>query len=91
MQSINQSINQSMRLGALNSYRAEFKLMTIKPIKFNWLNGLDAVSPTVINTGVKESAGQDQTARMCSLILLYTLHRLVPRSRTAGKRLRPNL
>ena len=34
---------------------------------------LDGVSSTETNNRIAESAEQDQTARMCSLILLYTL------------------
>ena len=38
---------------------------------------------TGINDRVAESAEQDQTARVCGLILLYTLREINPCSRTA--------
>ena len=37
---------------------------------------LDALSLTATNDKATESAGQDQTARTCKLILLYTLQRI---------------
>ena len=46
---------------------------------------LDRLLLTEINDISAESAEQDQTARMCSLILLYTLRKINPRSRTAGQ------
>ena len=42
------------------------------------------VSLTEIDDRSAESAEQDQTTRMCRLILLYTIRKLKPRSRTAG-------
>ena len=45
----------------------------------NWLRVQMAIvgnSLTKTNDGVAESAEQDQTARMCRLILLYTLRTL---------------
>ena len=40
---------------------------------------------TEIDDRAAESAEQDQTARMCSLILLDTLRKIYPRSHTADK------
>ena len=39
---------------------------------------MDAVSSKEFNDRGMESAEQDQTARMCRLMLLYTLHKLHP-------------
>ena len=41
------------------------------------LNGVCWVSLSEINDNAAESAEQDQTARMCRLILLYTLRKTV--------------
>ena len=38
---------------------------------------LNGVSLTEINAGAAESAEQDQTARMCRLILLYILRKMI--------------
>ena len=40
---------------------------------------------SVSNDKEVESAEQDQTARMCRLILLYTLRKIIAWSRTEGK------
>ena len=42
---------------------------------FNWIIAWE-VSVTKIDNKVAESEEQDQTARMCSLILIYTFHKL---------------
>ena len=44
----------------------------------------DSVSQTETYKKISDSEGQDQTARMCSLILLYTLCKMNPWTRTAG-------
>ena len=41
------------------------------------------ISLTVMNDRAAESAEQEQTARMCSLFLLYTLRKINKRSHTA--------
>ena len=46
----------------------------------------DRVSLAEINDRAAESAEQDQTARTCSLILLYTLRKIHSLSRTVVKR-----
>ena len=45
---------------------------------------LNGVWLTEIYDKAVESVEQDQTARTCSLILLYTLRKINPRSRTEG-------
>ena len=45
---------------------------------------LDGVSLAETIDRASESVEQDQTARMCSLILIYTLRKFSPWSRTAG-------
>ena len=50
---------------------------------FKWLYDV-VVLLTELNKRASESAEQDQTARMCSLILLYTLRETNLTSRTAG-------
>ena len=42
----------------------------------NWLNGIEQLYIKV-NDQVAESMEQDQTATMCSLILLYTLRKWI--------------
>ena len=45
---------------------------------------MDGLSRTEINGLTLERAEQDQTARMCSLILLYTLRKINATSLNAG-------
>ena len=64
----------------VNPYTSEFKFLS--PIHKHISNGkilLDGFSLIQINIGEAESVEQDQTARMCSLILLYTLRKINPR------------
>ena len=49
------------------------------------------ISLTYTNDRAAGSVEQDQTARMCSLILLYTLRKINLWSRNAGERLMQKL
>ena len=66
-----------------NPYPAELKyLMSIKP-DFSKLNGIgwDFLAETLDRA--LESVEQDQTARMCRLILIFTLRKFSSWSQTA--------
>ena len=45
---------------------------------------LDGISLAETIDRASESVEQDQTARMCRLILIYNLRKSIPWSRTAG-------
>ena len=57
-------------------YPANFALMTITHANFNRSKAFGGISFTGIHDKVAESVEQNQTARMCKLILLYTLLRI---------------
>ena len=64
----------------INTYLAEFKYLTIRFQLVKWVR----VSLAEIGVRATESAKQDQTARMCSLILLCTLLKILTWSWSAG-------
>ena len=51
---------------------------------FHWLISNIWVSVTELNVEVAESAEQDQTARMCRLILIYTFREINLWSKAKG-------
>ena len=61
------------------------KLFIPYPDRFkSYFNQLNGVSFTETDDRIAESADRDDTARMCSLILLYTLRKINPLSQTTG-------
>ena len=69
---------------AFNPCTVVFNLSTISQTYFEFGIKLDGVSLALTNDRSGESAEQDQTARMCRLILLYSLCKIKPKSRVAG-------
>ena len=69
----------------VNTYPAEYKVQTIAQSYFQLINDiiLRFLDRKVCNQSA-ESAGKDQTARMCRLVLLYTLRKISPSSRRTG-------
>ena len=64
----------------LNTYPAEYHVMTVTQLDVIWLMTLDEISLISINDKVAEGVEQDQTTRMCGFILLYTLRTVNPYS-----------
>ena len=59
-------------------YRANFEWVTIIQTNFKRKIALDEVLTSKTYNGTAECVQQDQTARTCSLILLYTLRKVNP-------------
>ena len=57
------------------TYNVKLKLMAITQISIT-LTALGGISLTEFHDETTESVEQDQTARMCRLILLYTLRKM---------------
>ena len=58
----------------LNTCPSELKCLTITPTDFIKINGINGVSITKIDDRVTKREERDKIARMCRLILFYTLH-----------------
>ena len=64
-------------------------MLTITQTNFKWINGIGLGFFLVeINDRSAESVEQDHTARMCSVILLYTFRNNYQCSQTGGQELR---
>ena len=67
-------LRPSLRLAfCIRPYTAELKWIIIT---YNWIVGIRFVSRTTVSDREAGSAEQDQTTRMCRLILLSTLRKL---------------
>ena len=69
-------------VSTIRNYSAEFKMPTSRQRNVNWSDDIGWVSTKQFNDRAAESAAQDQTAHMYSLILLLIRLKTNARKRT---------